>query len=69
MRLGGPAEIDPKRSISFLKTGQSAKSRFCELKCSDAAIGDYTLPANCGRSLMPKSSDLNDCLASSAALR
>jgi hypothetical protein len=31
---------DPKRSISLLQTGQLAKSRFCELECSEAAIGD-----------------------------
>jgi hypothetical protein len=45
---GGRSRRDPKRSISFLQTGQSAKSRFCELKCSDAAIGDFTLPAKSG---------------------
>jgi len=37
--------LDPKRSISFLQTGQSAKSMFCKLECSEAAIDDFTLPA------------------------
>ena len=37
--------IDPQRPIRFLQTGQSAKSRFCELECSEAAIGDLNLPA------------------------
>jgi hypothetical protein len=36
------------RSV-FSKTGQSAKSKFCELECSEAAIGDLNLPAICGR--------------------
>ena len=36
---------DPERPIRFLQTGQSAKSRFWELECSEAAIGDLKLPA------------------------
>jgi hypothetical protein len=40
--------VAPKRSISFLQTGQSAKSRFCEPECSEAAIDDFTLPATTG---------------------
>ncbi len=40
---------DPQRPIRFLQTGQSAKSRFCELECSEAAIGDLNLPARNGR--------------------
>jgi hypothetical protein len=35
--------LDPKRSISSLQTGQSAKSMFCKLECSEAAIDDFTL--------------------------
>lgn len=41
--------IDPKRSISFLQTGQSATFRFCERECSKPALGDFTLPAMNGR--------------------
>ena len=40
---------DPKRPISFLPAGQSAKSRFRELDRSEVAIGDLNLPANNGR--------------------
>ena len=41
---------DPHRPVPFLETGQSAKSRFCELECSEAAIGDFTLSATTSRS-------------------
>jgi hypothetical protein len=44
---------DPHRPVPFLETGQSAKSRFCELECSEAAIGDFTLPANNCRTSLP----------------
>ena len=40
---------DPQRPIRFLQTGQSANSRFCELECSEAAIGDLNEPAINGR--------------------
>jgi hypothetical protein len=40
--------VDPKRSISLLQTGQSAKSRFCELEFSEAVAGDLTQPASNG---------------------
>jgi len=45
-----PSADDPQRPIRFLQTGQSAKSRFCELEFSAAAIGDLNLPAISGRS-------------------
>lgn len=48
--------IDPKPSVSFLQTGQSARSRFCELDCSEAALCDLNLPAiNCHWSGAPMS--------------
>ena len=43
------AVSDPKRSISVLQTGQSAKSRFCELECSEAVVGNLTQQAITGR--------------------
>jgi len=51
---------DPKRSISFLQTGQSAKPRFCELEFSEAAVGDLTQPANCCHSNISGSCYLYD---------
>jgi len=45
----GRSHHDPKPSVSFLQTGQSAKSRFCELDCSEAALGDLNLPATSGQ--------------------
>jgi hypothetical protein len=41
--------IDPFLPVAFLQTGQSAKSRFCELEGHKAAIGDLTQSANYGR--------------------
>ncbi|WP_269144435.1 hypothetical protein [Methylicorpusculum oleiharenae] len=37
---------DPNQPDAVLQTGQSAKSRNCELEVSKAAIGDLTLSAN-----------------------
>gem|GEM_PF-4084565 len=37
-------------TVLFLCSGQSAKSRFCELKGYKAAIGDLTLSAKTGPS-------------------
>jgi hypothetical protein len=46
------AAIDPFLPVALLQTGQSAKSRFCELECYKAAFGDFTLPARSGRPRM-----------------
>jgi hypothetical protein len=40
--------IDPNPPVKFLSTGQSAKPRFRELECFEAAIGDFTHPATSG---------------------
>lgn len=40
---------DPFRPSSFLQSCLSAKPRFSELGCSEAAIGDLTLPARSGQ--------------------
>ena len=37
-------------AISFLDTGHSAKPKFSELECSEAAVGDLTQPATTSRS-------------------
>jgi hypothetical protein len=41
----GRSPGDPNRPVVLLQTGQSAKSRFCELKGHKAAIGDLTQSA------------------------
>jgi hypothetical protein len=41
-------DIDPFLPVTFLQTGQSAKSRFCELEGHKAAIGDLTQSAKTG---------------------
>jgi hypothetical protein len=43
-----PAADDPKRSGNFLQSGRPAKSRFFELECHEAAIGDLTQSAMSG---------------------
>ena len=40
------ATADPFLTVAFLQTGQSAKSRSCELEVYKAAIGDLTQSAN-----------------------
>jgi hypothetical protein len=40
------AAFDPFLPVAFLQTGQSAKSRFCELEGYKAAIGDLNQTAN-----------------------
>jgi hypothetical protein len=35
----------PFRPSSFLQSGRTAKSRLFELECSEADIGDLTLPS------------------------
>jgi hypothetical protein len=55
-----PAD-DPNPPVTFLETGQSAKSRFCELEFSEAAIGDFTLPAMTGRSTLKNAAHLSVC--------
>jgi hypothetical protein len=35
----------PLRPVSFLQSGSSAKSNFCELEFYEAAVADLTLPA------------------------
>jgi hypothetical protein len=42
----------PQRPSSFLQSGQSVKLWFLELECSEADVGDLTLPANKRRSRM-----------------
>jgi len=39
------ANPDPFLPVKILQTGQSAKSRFCELEGYKAAIGELTLSA------------------------
>lgn len=46
-----PGAIDPKRKLRFPDSRQSIKSRFFELDCHKAAVGDQTgqqQPQRCG---------------------
>jgi len=49
------AKTDPFLPVTILQTGQSAKSRFCELEGYKAAIGELTLSAK-SRLLLSKES-------------
>lgn len=42
----------PKRSVSFLQSGRPAKPRICAMKFYEAVVGELTLPARSGRSLL-----------------
>ncbi|BBL60777.1 hypothetical protein MKFW12EY_43900 (plasmid) [Methylomonas koyamae] len=35
----GRSPVDPKRPVTLLQTGQSAKARFCKLEGYKAAVG------------------------------
>ena len=54
---------DPKRPKRFPESGLSAKPRFCEQECSEAAFGDLTHPATTCRWLLhldcSRSTELN----------
>lgn len=46
LALDHPTACDPFLTVAFLQTGQSAKSRSCELEVYKAAIGDLTQSAD-----------------------
>jgi len=59
VNLNRAATLHYRASGLVLRPGQSAKSRFCELEFSDAAIGDLALTATTCRSTKEKVEQLN----------